>query len=428
MLAGRLERARSVLSRIDSRNSFAQGVVWTFLASIAASCLSIGSSAVIARWLGPAGKGALALAVLVPGMLALLLSGGIGVANVYFAGSGRLDVRALTRNSVGYAIVATAVGVSIVAVVTGAGWLELLVPGLRVPFVLLAILGLPVLLLSGSLAGILQGLQRILTVNVLNLTAGAIALGLTILLVIVLRMTLIGALVAWLGGAAAGCATMGLVVARQGGSFRPNWDSSVMRSTVSFGMRSQIGNVLQFFNYRLDVLFVNYFVGAAGVGIYSVSVGVAEMLWHLPNAVGFVIFPKAAATRAEVMNAFTPRVFRITLGLTALGAAGLAVLGRPLIGLVYSGRFAAAYGPMVALLPGAALMGAAKALTNEIAGRGYPHLNSINAGLGLVLTIALDLALIPRHGLLGAAVASSVAYTTIFFTAVAFYLRVSRAP
>lgn len=81
---------------------------------------------------------------------------------------------------------------------------------------------------------------------------------------------------------------------------------------------------------------------------------------------------------------------------------------------------------MLALLPGVVFLGSAKVLTNEIAGRGYPHYNSINAGLALVLTVILDLMLIPQYGVLGAALASSIAYMVIFFVAIGFYLGVSR--
>ena len=64
-------------------------------------------------------------------------------------------------------------------------------------------------------------------------------------------------------------------------------------------------------------------------------------------------------------------------------------------------------------------------LTNEIAGRGYPHYNSLNAFLSLVITVIFDLLLIPRYGILGAAMASSLAYTVNFLAAVTFYLVVS---
>lgn len=405
---------------------FKQQVATTFSAQLIGLVLSVANAAIIARWLGPEGKGTLALILLVPGMLALFLSGGIGVANVYFAGSRRLDVPSLTANSVGFAIVATILGIGVVGGLLITGWLESVVPGVPIWLVIIAMLGLPAGLLGGYFSTILQGLQHIVTVNLVNLAKGALTLALTLLLVIGFRMGLLGALVASLGAGAVAAMVTGALLRREGATFTPLWDLSVMRPTFSFGLRGHIGNVLQFFNYRLDVFIVNYFLGPASVGIYIVSVRVAELLWYLPNAVGFVIFPKAAATRPEAMNAFTPRVFRITLGLTALGALGLAVIGKPLIQVIFSSAFISAYVPMLVLLPGVVLLGGAKVLTNEIAGRGYPHYNSVNSGLALVLTVILDLILIPRHGIVGAAVASSIAYAVIFFTAIGFYVAVSR--
>jgi O-antigen/teichoic acid export membrane protein len=101
-------------------------------------------------------------------------------------------------------------------------------------------------------------------------------------------------------------------------------------------------------------------------------------------------------------------------------------VGRPVIDFVFSSAFSDAYIPLLVLLPGVVLLGGSKVLTNEIAGRGYPHYNSLNAALALVVTVVLDLVLIPRYGVLGAALASSAAYTLILFTAIGFYLTVSR--
>jgi O-antigen/teichoic acid export membrane protein len=212
-----------------------------------------------------------------------------------------------------------------------------------------------------------------------------------------------------------------MMLRRLGARFTPRWNRVVIKTTLKFGLRGYVANVLQFFNYRLDLFLVNYFLGPSSTGIYTVAVAMAEMLWYLPNAVGFVIFPKAANTSAEAMNRFTPRVFRLTLALTAAGAVALAIIGKPFIEIVYSPAFASAYGPMLALLPGVVLLGGGKVLTNEIAGRGYPQYNSIASGVSLVLTIGLDLLLIPRLGVLGAAIASSFAYVAIFILALVFY-------
>jgi O-antigen/teichoic acid export membrane protein len=426
IISSKLVEIFSFAGRLKTKGAFTQNVASTFLVQAISLFLSLVTAAIVARWLGPEGKGTLSLALLVPGIIGVFLGGGIEVANTYFAGTRGLDVPTLTANSLGLAILATVGGIAVVLGLIATGWLEMWLPGIPLAYVLLAITGFPLALLGGYFSSILLGLQRILAVNIVNLTQGILRLVLTAVTVIGLGWGIRGALLASIGTGVIALFLLSLLLQREGAAFVPRWKPVVMRTTLSFGLRGYLGNVLQFFNYRLDMFLVNYFLGPAGVGIYSVSVALAELLWYLPNAVGFVIFPKAAATRPEVMNTFTPRVFRATLGLTVLGALGLALMGMPFIQIVYSSAFGAAYVPMLALLPGVVLLGGGKVLTNEIAGRGYPHYNSINAGLALILTIALDLILIPRYGVLGASLASSVAYTLIFLTAIAFYLIVSR--
>jgi O-antigen/teichoic acid export membrane protein len=419
-------RSLPAIKSAHLRSMFLRNVISTFLVSVLLLFLSIATSAVIARWLGPEGKGTLTLVLLAPAVLGIVLSGGVGIANVYHAGSRRLAVPQLTSNSVAFALLAAAAGIALVVGGLVTGWLTRLLPGVPVDIATLAALAFPVALLTGYFAAILQGLQRIISVNFINLVQGVLMLALTVLLVVVWQLGLLGGLLAHVGTGVLILLLTAALLRQEGANFAPSWKSSIMRPTLSFGLRGYVGNLLQFFNYRLDAFIVNYFLGPAGVGIYSVSVALAELLWRLPNAVSFVIFPKATVTRPEVMNTFTPRVFGATLALTALGGVGLALTGRFFIQTLYTSAFDAAYGPLLALLPGAVLLGGAKVLINEIAGRGYPHYNSISAGLALVLTVILDLVLIPRHGVLGAAIASSVAYTAIFVAAVGFYLSVSR--
>lgn len=410
-----------------SKGRFTQHVAITFITQSIGLILAIANSAIVARWLGPEGKGMVALALLLPGIMGLWLGAGIDVANVYYTGSRRLDVQTLTANSLGLAVITSTLGIGLIFGLVVTGWLDAFVPGIPMHYVLLAMAGFPLGLLGSYFSSILLGLQRIAAVNLVNLTQSALKLALTAVTVIGFGWGVPGALIAFLGAGVINLVVLGTLLRGEGTTFLPRWNLAVMRSTLSFGLRGYVANVLQFFNYRLDIFLVNYFLGATGVGIYSVSVALAELLWYLPNSVGFVIFPKAAATKPQVMNAFTPRIFRITLGLTALGAAGLAILGKPMIAIVYSSAFLSAYSPMLALLPGVVLLGGAKVLTNEVAGRGYPHYNSINSGLSLILTVVLDFTLIPRYGVLGASLASSAAYTVTFFMAIGFYVAVSRA-
>jgi O-antigen/teichoic acid export membrane protein len=409
------------------QGQFKQQVGARFATQIVYLALSIANAAIIARWLGPEGQGMLALTLLVPGMLGLFLSGGIGAANTYFAGSRRLDVPALTANSVAFSLLATISAIGVIGGLLTTGSLQVIMPGVPLWVLLVAMLGLPMSVLGGYFSGILLGLQRIMTLSMLGLVQGLLTLSLTVLFVIGFQMGLLGALLASIITGAVSLLIMGFLLGRERGVFVPRWDRSVIRSTLAFGLKGHVGIVLQFFNYRLDMFIVNYFLGPAGAGLYSVSVRLAELLWYLPNAVGFAIFPKVAATGADKMNAFTPRVFRMTLGLTVLGALGLALLGKPIIQLVYSSVFEGAYVPMLVLLPGVVLLGGAKVLTNEMAGRGYPLYNSVNTSLTLMVTVLLDWVLIPRFGIIGAALASTIAYITMFVMTIGFHWKVKKA-
>jgi O-antigen/teichoic acid export membrane protein len=206
--------------------------------------------------------------------------------------------------------------------------------------------------------------------------------------------------------------------------FLPRWHRDVIKPFLSFGLRGYVANILQFFNNRLDVFIVNFFLGPAAVGIYAVSYGIAELIWNFPNAINFVLFPRIASERGQSKNNLTGQILILSVILTSIGAIILALIGQFLISLLYGNAFQEAYYPLLALLPGVILLGAAKVLTAEILGRGYPQYNSIISGLGLAVTIAGDLIMIPRFGVMGAAVSSSLSYTVILIMSVGFYLKV----
>jgi O-antigen/teichoic acid export membrane protein len=287
-------------------------------------------------------------------------------------------------------------------------------------------LALPVMLIGTGFSSILLGLREIGILSTLRVFQAAATVPLLFVLVRILGFGVGGAVGATVLTnflfAIAGAA----VVRTRGATFLPRLAPEVVRPTLQYGLRSYVGNLLQFFNYRLDLFVVNAFVGAAGAGIYSTAVMLAELLWQFPNSVGTVMFPKAAGTTSAEMDRFTPKVFWIVLAISSCGGLFLALTGRVLIRLIFSQQFASAYVPMLALLPGVVLIGASKVLTNDIAGRGFPHYNSIAAAASVVLTLTLDFLFVPKWGVLGASFASTVAYTATFVLSLFFSATVRR--
>ncbi len=75
--------------------------------------------------------------------------------------------------------------------------------------------------------------------------------------------------------------------------------------------------------------------------------------------------------------------------------------------------FAGSVAALWLLLPGIVLNSGFKLLAQLVVQGGLQRFNLIGASVGAGLTIALDFALIPRFGIEGAAVASSLAYAAV---------------
>jgi len=400
---------------------FLRNVVSTFIVSVLSLMISVATSVIIARVLGPEKKGIISLAILMPSVLGLLLNGGISVSNVYFISSKKFDIKSLSANSITFFILFTVLGGFFLAGLFLTGWIHIILPDIPSWAILLSLAIFPFGLLSTFLSGLIQGLEQIVSLNRIQLIQSGLILLLTVLMVLVFHLDLFGALIASLLAAIAGSIGFSIYLRKQGAIFRPKWDGAVVRASLSFGLRGYIANVLQYFNYRLDVFIVNYYLGPTAVGIYAVSYGIAELLWYLPNAVSFAVYPRVSANRHTKTNWSTLKTLWITSAITILGGVLMAIFGRWLIKILFGDPFISAYLPLLAILPGVIALGASKVLAADIAGRGYPQYNSIISGIGLIVTIAADLILIPMLGVLGASSASSISYVVLLLLSIGYY-------
>lgn len=180
--------------------------------------------------------------------------------------------------------------------------------------------------------------------------------------------------------------------------------------TMMFGLRGQAGNLASFFSYRLDVFVVNYFLDPAQVGLYTLGVLVSEALWQLPGIVSVALFPRTARTVGEGADAFTCMVLRQVFLLTTLAGAGLAAISPLVIPLLFGARYVPSVPVIWWILPGTIALAMGKVMAADLAGRTLNIHLPISAAIGFAITILLDLYLIPRTGIQGAALASSLAY------------------
>lgn len=222
---------------------------------------------------------------------------------------------------------------------------------------------------------------------------------------------------------------IGVRLARRGfftGLARP--DPALAKEIAGYGLRGQIGGVLLLLNLRFDFALLGAIAGPAVLGVYAVASKYAELL-RLPGlAVTYVLYPRFSKQGPQVARARTRALMPRATALTVLVAVPLGLLAGWLLPLLYGQQFRSAVLPAWILLAGLAGEGIAGLVTAYLYGTRRPGLNSLAMGAGVVCTVLLDLLLIPSHGAVGAAVASTVAYLLSTAVLLALFVRVGRGP
>jgi O-antigen/teichoic acid export membrane protein len=373
-----------------------------------------------ARLLGAEGMGIVGLVITVGLLGAVISSAGLSLSAVYFLSRSTDGPRVTVGRLLVLGVIATLVAFAIVGLLGLA--LSSLLPDMDRVILLAAPLSASIL--AFDLGGaILLGLTSETAYIWLAVAEALFGLVLTAVILLFVAATPAGFLVATtLAYAAAG--GLGLaIIRRRVGPIHLGWDGVFTRQVLAFGLRGQIGNVLSFLNSRLDLLLVSSFIGLTAAGLYYVAVRISEAVFIVAQAGGTLLYPRVAAQLDRTSTEATESLVRATLLVVGAGALGVVLLGEPFIRIVFGESFAGAVWAArivaVAMLP----FTVHRLLVGDMRGRGRPGLVSASSAIALGATVVLDLVLIPPFGIVGAAVASLVAYSIAAAAMVAFFLR-----
>ncbi len=195
-----------------------------------------------------------------------------------------------------------------------------------------------------------------------------------------------------------------------GQSFAPVLDLSLLKAEFSYGGLLWLGAVFSWLHLRADQFIIKQMLDVSALGVYSVAVTLAELLFLVPVSV-------SSALLGKLYNTSEPGAARSimarTLKLTFYVCAALALLGIPLsllIPVVYGQAYAGAVASVMVLLGGAVFASLARVGMQYFFTLGRPKIHLYTSLITLLVNIALNYLLIPRWGIFGAAVASSLSY------------------
>jgi O-antigen/teichoic acid export membrane protein len=399
--------------------------IFTVLIQVFQLITLVAITILVTRATGANGRGIYTLATSVAGLSAFVTGLGISWAGIYYIGKRQFPLAAVVSTLLSVSSVAAGGTMAILAVayvVFQPSYFHEMSPAQAA--IMVAITGLYQLVNTSS--SIVLGLNRPLEYAGLSLIQVVVALVLQVILALAGSLTATTALIALAVGMTISAA-LGFVLVGRESPIRFGFDSRILRSFLNFGLRGYAATLMMTVSYRLDALIVNGLSGVASVGYYSIATAMAEALWYGANGLALVMFPQISSMEKKEADRITPVVCRNAVFVTLIGAVVMFALGQQVILTVFGTAMMPAVHPLWLLLPGIVTLTLAKIISSYLSGIGKPIYSTYLAAGSMILTVALDLLLIPRYGISGAAAASSVVYTFTAAAAVWVFRRESGA-
>jgi O-antigen/teichoic acid export membrane protein len=383
----------------------------------------------VARELGPAGRGVVTAVVSWPILLAHLSLVGLNTAASVRVARGQREALATTLGS------AAAHSVVVGGVVT-VGAIVLIPPALAhlgedvSELAVWALAAVPLIILTDILMSVNVALGRIAVANLCRVVGPLLLLAGTVLLVLsqaitpgrIVALTIASGIVSLITGAT------GLPWRRIAVSVRELFED------LKFGAKAHLASLVGIGNVRLDLVLMSVFVSASQVGYYGVannlmmpvtSLGAAAALLLTPRVAGMADRDRRAGINESQFATIRNHGRRYLL-VSAAGAVVLAALAPFAIPLLFGPAFEPVVLLVWVLIPGYIARTYAGLMSAGTLGVRRAWVGNVTEGAGFVVTAALLPFLLPRYEALGAAITSTAAYCISALVAVFAIRRLAR--
>lgn len=376
---------------------------WLTTVGAVGRATSLITSPLLARALGPSGRGELAAIIVPLTLIPWLLDLGLPSYASRTAARGR---------PLGSLVGTLGTG----GLVLGLGGMALAFPlaqlfgrGRHVVevYILIGLLLLPVAMISNILVGLLVGLERWTRIYVVQLILPVMTLLGTVTLYVTGRLSVDTAAATFLVAASlTGIPLLALI--RDARPLRV--DRLIAREGLSFGIKAWLGSLASITNLRLDQLLMIFLVTQKQLGLYVVAVNMAGMVSLLTGGVSTAVIPRAARDDPHV----TARALRATVAVLLVGGVGLAVVTPWFVPAFFGASFRAAV-PIIWILIASEVVSQARGVLNSgLVAAGRAGAGAAAELVALFITVPGLLLLLRPFAAEGAATVSVVAYSASF--------------
>lgn len=406
-----------------NRNSYVRHLLLSMGTKLAMIALRLARNVLLARILGPSERGLFALLSTLPDLISAATSGGLNSAVGYQAAKQR-DMGLLLTQVLIYGCLLAGLLTLVCVVLVREFGAELEITLQLGVLAWLLLLAVPMTVLKSGLLTLHNASGGVGAFNALRLSESLAPLLLFVGLYWMWQEhALEAALISWLGGIAL-VLVLGLWWLRRQHPLHLRWDRSGQRELLNYSAKSHPDLLFQQLILRSDYLFIGAILGSTALGHYAMASAAAELLLIIPEAVTTPLMKRLLQQDAG-MDKITPLALRLTATVMIGACLGMALIGQWLIVTLFGAEYQPAYPALLALLPGLLGLCYASILRLDLLGKNRPGTVSLMMGAGAALNLVLNLILIPSWGIVGAAMASSIAYLAVTVAMLVLYCRLS---
>lgn len=190
---------------------------------------------------------------------------------------------------------------------------------------------------------------------------------------------------------------------------------------IRYGFTVYLTKLADRFLYRAGLIILGLFEGPASVGVFAVTMGMADILLVLSNSTGLsILADRAKVDLSEEGSSHIIQVFRVSLIIGVLASMAIAATGYFVITLLFGAPFLGAYGPLLVLLPTIPLHSLYVMISNTLQATGQGSTAIRIGAIGCTTNIALALLLVHSYGIYGVASATAIAFILTGVLSVSF--------
>ena len=386
----------------NPRRSFfgAQAAAGSYVVDMSIRVCGMAQGVIIARMLGPEGRGAYAAAILWPIMLVLSGLWGTNRA-VGRAAAVAEDTGPIIRSSLLLGLALSAVTVTVGAVI-----MPWVLPDdkheLVLPMAWLALACVPARQVSWLLWGLWQGAGQFKRMNILR------ALMNPSLLIMLVVLWVAGAAsirnVVWVTVLSSVLATAPavFVAVREAGLRGPLYPiNKILRSTWKFGLTNVSNQMYQ----RVDQVLLIWLLTERDLGLYMVAWTAAGLVQNFSASMATVAFTKCAMAEPHQGFPVVANMIRKSIILLFVSAAGLFIIIPVMLPILFGRSFAPAVTVAFVMMAGQGVFGIITVLDLCMYGQGKPMAGLLGRIMAMIGMVTVGCALAGPLGRIGVAIA-----------------------